>query len=215
MEVEAPEKKLAPPPTTPPVPNPEKRGRRGPPPNPPPRLSVEANVRRYILVRKGKTLLHRALRHLETLGVNCVLSILFALLPTALRRDREDQLLPELLPQLIEHFDSGPPSYIAHYLKLLNCGAGTSQSYLPTYRNILSSSSLGTTLLLLLVECLESQEEDSSSGDIHSELLSALRDTPIIVPPLKGYALGNEDEEDPSLDPTAYRQKMEKIFSNK
>ncbi|XP_071747329.1 uncharacterized protein [Lepeophtheirus salmonis] len=174
------------------------------------RLSVETNVRRYILVRKGKTLLKRILRHLEQGGVNCVISILFALLPSALRRDRDDQILPELLPQFVEHFDISPESYLIHYLKLLNCGQGASHGYLPTYRNILSSSSLGTTLLLLLVEQLK-PSKDQEFVEIFNELSSALKDTPIIVPPVKGYfSIVNCDSDD---DPGFYRMQLEKLFS--
>ncbi|CAB4070116.1 PATL1 [Lepeophtheirus salmonis] len=128
------------------------------------RLSVETNVRRYILVRKGKTLLKRILRHLEQGGVNCVISILFALLPSALRRDRDDQILPELLPQ----FEP------------------------------------------LMVEQLK-PSKDQEFVEIFNELSSALKDTPIIVPPVKGYfSIVNCDSDD---DPGFYRMQLEKLFS--
>lgn len=84
-------------------------------------LAVEQRLRKFILVRKGKALLARAMRLLDEESMSLVCLTLFSLYPLAVRKDRDDHLLPDLwICGVARHLGhQASLEQLCHYLKLL------------------------------------------------------------------------------------------------
>lgn len=150
-------------------------------------LNVENKIKRYLLVRKGKVLLKRCLRVLDDTSVQLFTSSLFQLLPKALKRDREDQIVPKYLEDLKPHIQGANLELILHYFKLLNAGtAGGGNSPSPkisfaTFK-LTVTNGFGVSVILLLMKYLLEMWESLSSTEekeakkLLNELASAIAD---------------------------------------
>ncbi len=117
-------------------------------------LIHESNLKRYIAVRKGKTLLIRALRWLDRGQMRVVMSTLLAHYPLAVRKDREDKLLPEFWNAGIRHHltKSCPLGLLLQYLDLVVSSSKEATSKAGTLmRNILTTP-LGMSMILALLQ---------------------------------------------------------------
>ena len=150
-------------------------------------LNVENRIKRYLLVRKGKVLLKRCLRVLDDASLQLFTSSLFQLLPKALKRDREDQILPKYLDDLRPHVQGANLELLLHYFKLLNAGAaggGASPSPKISFASfkMAVTNGFGVSLILLLMKYLVemweslSAEEEAEAKKILDDLATAVSD---------------------------------------
>ena len=156
-------------------------------------LSAENRFRRYLVVRKGKALLKRSLRHIDPPTLQLFCSTFFQLLPLASKRDREDKLLPAFWPPLKKHLRQASFALLQHYLRLLNAGAENSSknSSYSTFKLTLSNN-LGVSLLLLLLarmgpmlKVVNSVDEKRDAENILSTLWSSVASVKEIAEPLE------------------------------
>jgi len=90
-----------------------------------PALAVETRLRKYLVVRKGKALLIRALRLLNQSQTNVVCSALFSLFSLAVKKDREDKLLGMFWEAgIARHLAAAPIDMITSYLQILTSPSG-------------------------------------------------------------------------------------------
>ena len=120
------------------------------------RITLEKALKRYFLVRKGKVLLKRCLNRIQNDSFQqTVFSTLFQLLPLAVRRDKDDQQLPDFFQNVKIHLErSGSDSNLLlafHYLKLLNGGSAEAQKTLCTFKFALTNN-LGLTLIIYFLK---------------------------------------------------------------
>ena len=86
-----------------------------------PNLAVETKMKKYLVVRKGKALLIRALRLLDEAQTTIVCTSLFTLFSLAVKKDRDDQLLSMFWSAgVAKHLLSVPLDTISSYLQLLS-----------------------------------------------------------------------------------------------
>ena len=156
-------------------------------------LSAENRFRRYLVVRKGKALLKRSLRHIDSPTLQLFCSTLFQLLPLASKRDREDKLLPSFWPPLKKHLRHASFAVLQHYLRLLNAGADNSSknSSYSTFKLTLTNN-LGVSVLLLLLarmgpmlKSMNSAEEKKDAENLLSSLWTSVGTVKEIAEPFE------------------------------
>jgi len=83
-----------------------------------PALAVESRLKKYFVVRKGKALLIRGLRLLDQAQTTTFCTALFALFPSAVKKDREDKLLPMFWEAGISrHLQTAPLETVVGYMQ--------------------------------------------------------------------------------------------------
>lgn len=163
-------------------------------------IKAENRLKRYLLVRKGKALLKRCLRHLDTEGVQIFCSTIFQLMPVAIKRDKDDQMLSAFWPDIRRHLRKIPLDLALHYMKLLNSGGNENLSKMPyfsTFKQALTHE-LGVTSVLYLMHILSAfypnaiDSEKEEMSNIVKDLTSGLSDAVEIAKPLEKVDLGSE-----------------------
>ena len=150
-------------------------------------LNVENRIKRYLLVRKGKVLLKRCLRILDDTSIQLFTSSLFQLLPKALKRDREDQIVPKYLDDLKPHIQGANLELLLHYFKLLNAGSSSNaaspspkMSFATFKLSVANGFGVSVILLLMkyLIEMWESlsSKEEKEAKKILTDLATAVSD---------------------------------------
>jgi len=155
-------------------------------------LAAENRMKRYLLVRKGKTLLKRCARLLDEDSMTLLCTTLFQLFPLAVRRDKDDQLLPGFWPHLRRHLRSsaksanqGSADVAVHYAGLLDAGAGKARAagaggggnprIGATFENALATP-LGTTLILYLLKIISGSDVENANTEERSAVLKRLEE---------------------------------------
>ena len=161
-------------------------------------LSQESRLKRFLLVRKGKTLLKRCVPLVDDSCVQMIFATLFQLFPFAVKRDREDSLLLRFWPDIKSHLTNDACSYelLTHYLTLLNAGAaansGSSSSKMgvSTFKQALSHP-LGVSVILCILQLFAAMQPALSAADkksianLTSEVTAALADVAEVASPLE------------------------------
>merc|ERR1719245_1981689 len=140
-------------------------------------LAAENRMKRYLLVRKGKTLLKRCARLLDEESMTLLCTTLFQLFPLAVRRDKDDQLLPAFWPHLKRHLRStaaGSADAALHYAGLLDAGKAKAKAG-ATFENALANP-LGTTLILYLLKIISGSEAENANAEERSAVLKRLEE---------------------------------------
>lgn len=138
-------------------------------------------LKRYLTVRKGKTLMKRGLRFLDVLQMGLVCTNLLQHFSAILRKDREEQLLSDFWHNgLRSHLLGAPYELVLHYLTILT---------MPSYSlKPVVTSSLGSSILLALVhQCarlLEDQDDFEPARDLLTKLGEKLSECPEMSGPI-------------------------------
>lgn len=161
-------------------------------------LSQESRLKRFLLVRKGKTLLKRCVPLLDDSCIQMIFATLFQLFPFAVKRDREDQLLLRFWPDIKSHLTNDACSYelLTHYLTLLNAGAaaaataGSGKMGVSTFKLALSHP-LGVSVILCILQLFAAMQPALSAADkknianLTSEVTAALSEVSEVANPLE------------------------------
>lgn len=137
-------------------------------------LVRDDKLRLYIAVRKGKALLIRALRWLNTSQMRIVCSTLFTNYPLAVKKDREDKLLKEFWQAGIRRHVANCSSLalIHYYLTIIISDQGQSKSG-SILRNVVTTP-LGMSFLLGLIYKLPFVNEVQPKADVGKSRLLML-----------------------------------------
>jgi hypothetical protein len=130
-------------------------------------LVKESQLKRYIAVRKGKTLLIRALRWLNTSQMRVVCSTLWQNYPLAVKKDRDDKLLKEFWSSGIRRHISNCSSMglLHNYLTLLTTEQPSLSKSGSTLKHMVTTG-LGVSFLLGLIHRLSVLHQQQPNADV-------------------------------------------------
>jgi hypothetical protein len=157
-------------------------------------LATENRIKRYLMVRKGKTLLKRSLRMLDETSTQMFCSTLFQLFPVVVRRDKDDKLLGSFWVDLKRHLRVSSFELLYLYLRLLNAGSSSPSpspklSY-STFKQAMANP-VGTSVVLMIVNQVTklhpslSLEERKDAKNILKDLARAVAESAEMATPLE------------------------------
>lgn len=151
-------------------------------------LTSGNRLKRYLTVRKGKTLMKRGIRLLDDLQLGLVCTTLMQHFASILRKDREEQILSEFWDHgLRKHLLAAPFELIQHYLTVI--ASSKSYSIKP-----LVTSALGSSILIAIVHraailSLDQNENSEEIKNLVTALAGKLAEATDLSPPLKSFNL--------------------------